>query len=730
MQFREMINAGLHHLQDPKQLIFLENQNNVVKAVLNKEVDVGFVRTDQLERFIDPESEELLDLSRVKIIGRQDGLTTSDGLPFPFPASTELYPEWALASFPWVGEAIEREVQTSLMELTEHASTAASLLECYGEKNCTSTECEMACFSTVNALDTCGVTKDTVLLADMAKTNGKFSGWRPPLSYMTIQNMQEDIGFIQNEGGKFHCIRGKQLQDKVVCPEGHFKKHNEDIQNGCETIGLPCYGFNCMCKPCVKSYDVDFYPIALLEEGHYSNVQTGCSKFEVCGAVQQNHKIKFRAVDNRQRQNASFVARIRVGDEVEEYPFVQVAADVMKNTSHFFGGEEVFMHEFEFDASQQRTGYLIMEVVVNGEQIPESPFRLEVLPRDCRADTGDSLREPDVIGDCICENTAVAIGPTCTPLTVVIPSIIIPIVVLIAVIAIFYAAHKRRKADLLWKIHPKEMSFDTPPQVLGRGRFGEVYLAKYRGTEVAVKRVLTPEDAPRDCAPLAYPITTKGGQFIPLSGATQKKLHECHPEDMGDELSESDIDVEIGLKSGFYLPPDQGKNVSLTGTNSSMRGSSRFRFVKSHFAKEMRLLSQMRHPCITTVMGAVTMENSGTMLVLEYMELGSLRDVLHSGTMVVDDTKVLAMVQDVAKGIRFLHNADPKIVHGDIKAANILVDSNFRAKVSDFGLSQRKYTSTPSGTPYFMVNWNTRLVCVLSTTPSLTLHSTPNLILN
>ena len=71
-------------------------------------------------------------------------------------------------------------------------------------------------------------------------------------------------------------------------------------------------------------------------------------------------------------------------------------------------------------------------------------------------------------------------------------------------------------------------------------------------------------------------------------------------------------------------------------------------------------------------------------------------------TMLIEGELLLPMLRDVSQGCRFLHAAKPhKVIHGDLKAANILVDSRFRAKVADFGLSQKKQMGA-TGTPYWM----------------------------
>lgn len=67
----------------------------------------------------------------------------------------------------------------------------------------------------------------------------------------------------------------------------------------------------------------------------------------------------------------------------------------------------------------------------------------------------------------------------------------------------------------------------------------------------------------------------------------------------------------------------------------------------------------------------------------------------------LDGDLILPMLRDIAQGMRFLHVHSPPIIHGDLKAENCLVDSHFRAKVSDFGLSVKEILGV-TGTPYWM----------------------------
>ena len=56
--------------------------------------------------------------------------------------------------------------------------------------------------------------------------------------------------------------------------------------------------------------------------------------------------------------------------------------------------------------------------------------------------------------------------------------------------------------------------------------------------------------------------------------------------------------------------------------------------------------------------------------------------------------QVLRILQNVTQGMDFLHSAQPPVLHGGLKAANVLIDRRFIAKISDFGLPSRRAGST------------------------------------
>merc|ERR1719203_2183374 len=113
---------------------------------------------------------------------------------------------------------------------------------------------------------------------------------------MDLRNMQEETGFIQKnpDSGIMQCVRSTTIYNAITCPPGHFKKSEEEVLNGCGVQNLTCgEGFQCVCNPCMKAFDVDVSPTM--------SRLAGCAKMSNCGVVQQTKVIQFTAVDNKKR---------------------------------------------------------------------------------------------------------------------------------------------------------------------------------------------------------------------------------------------------------------------------------------------------------------------------------------------------------------------------------------------------------------------------------------------
>ncbi|KAM3405039.1 hypothetical protein ACQJBY_007870 [Aegilops geniculata] len=109
------------------------------------------------------------------------------------------------------------------------------------------------------------------------------------------------------------------------------------------------------------------------------------------------------------------------------------------------------------------------------------------------------------------------------------------------------------------------------------------------------------------------------------------------------------------------------------------------------FLVEVLMLSLLHHPNLVTLLGYCT-ECDQKILVYEYMPLGSLQDHLLDLTPKSQPLSWhtrMKIAVDAARGLEYLHEvANPPVVYRDLKASNILLDGNFRAKLADFGLAK------------------------------------------
>ncbi|KZV17390.1 hypothetical protein F511_23073 [Dorcoceras hygrometricum] len=110
----------------------------------------------------------------------------------------------------------------------------------------------------------------------------------------------------------------------------------------------------------------------------------------------------------------------------------------------------------------------------------------------------------------------------------------------------------------------------------------------------------------------------------------------------------------------------------------------------NEFQVEIAVLSNVRHRHLVSLLG-YSAEGNERVLVYEYMSQGALSRHLFRWKSLnlqpLSWARRLSISLDVARGVEYLHSlAHQSFIHRDLKSANILLDDDFRAKVSDFGL--------------------------------------------
>ncbi|KAI6010017.1 kinase-like domain-containing protein [Pisolithus marmoratus] len=147
-----------------------------------------------------------------------------------------------------------------------------------------------------------------------------------------------------------------------------------------------------------------------------------------------------------------------------------------------------------------------------------------------------------------------------------------------------------------------------------------------------------------------------------------------------DELSQRASRYGINLNG--RISRTLGRNPLRGGTASVSHALPGSETELKRLFREVHTWSKLRHENIVPMSGISTEFDSTVSIISEWMPLGNAHDYVQK-----TENDPRPLLQDIASGLYYLHSHELGVVHGDLKGLNVLVSSNRKALLSDFGLS-------------------------------------------
>ena len=204
---------------------------------------------------------------------------------------------------------------------------------------------------------------------------------------------------------------------------------------------------------------------------------------------------------------------------------------------------------------------------------------------------------------------------------------------------------------------------------------------------------------------------------------TPKKAHYRHRnKKRGNQLSEAQVMAKLrsvvsdedptpnfkilekagqGASGSVYLAKDKklgGRQVAIKQIDMSKQSR------KELIVNEILVMKDSQHKNIVNFVEAYLRGNNDLWVVMEYMEGGSLTDVIDHND-VITEPQIARICLETTKGLEHLHSKN--FIHRDIKSDNVLMDAHGNVKITDFGFCAKLATEkakrvTMVGTPYWM----------------------------
>ena len=106
--------------------------------------------------------------------------------------------------------------------------------------------------------------------------------------------------------------------------------------------------------------------------------------------------------------------------------------------------------------------------------------------------------------------------------------------------------------------------------------------------------------------------------------------------------------------------------------------------IASRYVEECQLMSDLRHPHLVQFLGVCFLPNSTLPVLVMECLVTNLDDLLEHNPDIPLSLKQSILV-DVARGLVYLHSRNPPVIHRDLSARNVLLNSAMVAKIADLG---------------------------------------------